>query len=223
MLNVVCVLRSMANSQYSDTWVRKLQNGVKQYITGDYRFTCLTDHDIRGVDTLLLRNQQWPGKGWWSKLEVFRPGLFRGPTVYLDLDMLVTGDVSKLISSDGTLTAPHNYLGARDFCSTAMAFNPEYYSFLYTDFMRTPAAYTQKFDRFGPLGIGDQGYMAFALRKRSQGWNYFERHLVPSYKENCRQGYPEMADSVAVAFHGQPKMDALDDWAGAKWKALPDV
>lgn len=218
---IVCVLRSMPHSEYSDTWVRKLAQGVNQYTSGEYRFVCLSDHIVSGVETLALKHPDWPGKGWWSKLELFRPNLLSGPVIYLDLDMLVTGDITNLLSETGQLTAPRNY-GARDFCSTAMAFDPSIYGFLYQEFALDPDCFVSKFDKFTALGIGDQAYIANSMRKRGLDWQYFEDHLVPSYKLHCLNKNTPTPDSVAVAFHGRPKMNHLDNWAGAAWKALKD-
>ncbi len=92
MLTVVCV-KAPPSDYYSDEWVRKLERGVKRHLKAPHRFVCLTCDQIDGIETIPLVHR-W---GYhWAKLECFRPGLFDGPVIYMDLDVLFTGDISFL-------------------------------------------------------------------------------------------------------------------------------
>jgi hypothetical protein len=101
MLTIACVYKSRAISPvggliggtYDVTWVQKLQRAVARNITVPHRFVCLTDVSILGVETIPLRHN-WPG--WWSKVELFRPGLFHGPVLYFDLDVMITGNLDPM-------------------------------------------------------------------------------------------------------------------------------
>jgi hypothetical protein len=82
---------------YSPEWVYILRNMVKRHMPTDedYRFVCLTNvpNEFDGsVETITLKHN-WPG--WWSKLELFRPGVFEeGDRVfYLDLDSVIVRDL----------------------------------------------------------------------------------------------------------------------------------
>src|SRR4051812_7051182 len=84
-LNVVCVLKSPDNPhlRYDPSWVQKLQRGVARNLTIPHSFTCLSDIPIPDVHVEPLRHN-W--MQYWSKIEMFRPGLFSGPTLYFDID-----------------------------------------------------------------------------------------------------------------------------------------
>ena len=89
-LSVLCVLRS--GGDYDAHWVRKLRDGVARNLSIPHRFACLTDVPVP-CEHIRLRHD-WPG--WWSKIELFRPGVIEGPTLYLDLDTVITGALDRL-------------------------------------------------------------------------------------------------------------------------------
>jgi len=92
-LNIACVCKS--GGQYSKTDVERLQRMVSDNMKSTFNFICLTDDlSIAGVCDVepLLHNLP----GWWSKLELFRPGLFDGPVLYMDLDTLVLKTIAGL-------------------------------------------------------------------------------------------------------------------------------
>ncbi len=43
-------------------------------------------------------------KGWWNKYLLFKPQLLTGYVLYLDLDMIVVGDLVKYFVRDNQLT-----------------------------------------------------------------------------------------------------------------------
>lgn len=89
MLTVACVYNG---GRYSQEWVEKLKRGVERNLAVQHRFVCLSNEDVSCCDTLPLLHD-WPG--FWSKIELFRA--FVGETLYLDLDVLVTGDITPLV------------------------------------------------------------------------------------------------------------------------------
>ncbi len=103
MLTVLCVLRS--GGIYVAEWVRKLRDGVARNLNIPHRFVCLSDVPVQCERIPLLHD--WPG--WWSKIELFRPGVITGPTLYLDLDTVVVGNI------DALATIPHDFAMLRNF------------------------------------------------------------------------------------------------------------
>ncbi len=65
-LTIACVLRS--GGRYSPIWVRRLKAMVAKNLSLPHEFVCLTDMNVDGVDTILLR-KCWPK--WWSKIELW--------------------------------------------------------------------------------------------------------------------------------------------------------
>lgn len=75
-------------------YVEKLERAVARNLTIPHRFVCLTEKDL-GTDL----------KGWWVKMKLGTPGLFSGPVMYLDLDVVVTQNIDvlpKIAASDRT-------------------------------------------------------------------------------------------------------------------------
>jgi len=100
MITFVCVLRideDLRKKQpvpYDKEWVNKLYRAVQRNYKNPFRFVCLSNVDT-DVETIPLVTD-W--KGWWSKVELFRPGLFNGPVVYFDLDVLLCKDFSNFFN-----------------------------------------------------------------------------------------------------------------------------
>ena len=93
MLNVVCVLRQGGKVGYDATWVKKLQNSVSRNLSIPHRFVCLSDCEV-DCERIKL---QYADSGFWAKLELFQPGLFDGPVLYIDLDTVICSNIDSII------------------------------------------------------------------------------------------------------------------------------
>lgn len=98
MLTVLCVLRS-GGPDYNAEYVRKLRDGVARNLTIEHRFVCLSDCDVPCERIPLIHD--WPG--WWAKIEVFREEVITTPTLFLDLDTIITGTL------DPVMTIPYDF------------------------------------------------------------------------------------------------------------------
>lgn len=100
---VVCVLNmgDFRKRPYQPHWVQKLRRMVARNL-GEHRFVVLSNVEVPGVETIMLRR---PWEGWWSKLEAFKPGLFDGRVLMLDLDVLITDDLTPLFNWPGQFVA----------------------------------------------------------------------------------------------------------------------
>jgi hypothetical protein len=132
---------------YSPEWVYKLESMVKRNLTLLHSFTCFTNvpEKFDNMQTVRLINN-WPG--WWSKLEIFKPGIFPIGTekiLYLDLDLVILQNLESLINFNSKFTllgigkgqVNHEKDGKmtiRRYNSSVMCFNPNIYSLLYTKF-----------------------------------------------------------------------------------------
>lgn len=103
MIDVLCVLRS--GGSYTQDWVRRLRDGVARHLLVPHHFVCLSDVSVPCL-RIRLRHD-WPG--WWSKIEIFRSDIWERPTLYLDLDTVIVGDISCLAS------LPHDFAMLRGF------------------------------------------------------------------------------------------------------------
>ena len=88
MTNVACVLRS--GGPYDASYVARLRDGVERHLPSA-RFVCLSDVEVPCERIPLATS--WPRN--WAKIELFTPGLWDGPVLFIDLDTDVVGDRAK--------------------------------------------------------------------------------------------------------------------------------
>jgi hypothetical protein len=197
---IACVLRS--GGRYTAEWVHRLKRGIERNTSEPRRFVCLSDIEVPGVEVIPLR-EGWPG--WWSKIELFRPGLLTGPTLYLDLDVVVVGDVAPLLSACSSFTMVHERGESDYFNSSAMAWSGDM-GWVFEAFRADAAHHMERFRRHPR--IGDQAFISDLLVGEGRAPRTFKRVLgydaIVSYKrDRCAKGPPPRA--CIVNFHGRPK------------------
>lgn len=210
ILTVACVLRS--GGVYTPEWAQRLQVGVAAHLAQDHRFVCLSDVLVDGVETLSLRHAY---DGWWSKIELFEPGLFGGPVLYLDLDCLVIGPLDDLFEYDGFRMC-RDFLQPRSHNSSVMAWSRDM-SHVYDAFRVNPAAMIKRYDRERPQGrLGDQAF----IEDHAGEIGTFDSGRVVSFRQSARNVRPENAS--VVAFHGRPKPHEAGGWSQPVWESQRD-
>lgn len=178
---VACVLRS--GGCYTPEYVRRLKAGVDAHLSG-HDFVCLSDVDVP-CQRIPLKNS-W--ESWWSKISLFQPGLLTGPTLYLDLDTVITGDLMEIAGY------PHRFTMLSDFyypqrpASGVMAWNGDY---------------SRLFREFDPKakypGHGDQGYIGSRVdADRFQD-------LFPGQITSRKVKATRNPNERIVCFHGLPR------------------
>jgi hypothetical protein len=91
MTTITCVLKM--GGDFHPKHVARFCRQVRQWSPLGTRIVCLTDAaGVGGPDEVLRPEPLWPG--WFSKLRVFE---HRGPILYSDLDVTITGDLSPLL------------------------------------------------------------------------------------------------------------------------------
>ncbi|MFC6760442.1 hypothetical protein ACFQFQ_14595 [Sulfitobacter porphyrae] len=205
MISVACVLRS--GGRYDASWVAKLQRGVARHLSLPHRFVCLSDEPV-DCERIPLETD-WPG--WWSKIEMFRPGLLTGQTLYLDLDTVITGPLAPLLSDQFTMT--RDFLNPNIMNSGVMAWAGDY-SIIWEAMKVNPAGIIEHYDAWPDGRIGDQALIEDVMRAVAMTFN---PGLVVSWKRDCRNGPP--AGASAVSFHGRKKQDDLlkHEWIRTAW------
>lgn len=102
-LTVWCVC---VGDKYNAAYVYALKEMVEQNLTIPYTFKCITDQNLPGIETVL---PILPYHSWWSKLNLFAPNIAAGSSIYLDLDVVITGSIDYLAEYTGTFSAPANW------------------------------------------------------------------------------------------------------------------
>ena len=97
MLTVACVW-VQAQVPFTPLYVIRLKAMVERHLDRPVRFVCLTDRPrpLSRIETMPIPwSRRW--KGWWAKVELFRPGRFEGRVLYLDLDTLIVDRLDPIV------------------------------------------------------------------------------------------------------------------------------
>jgi len=86
----------------NDVW--RLYHSALKHIDRPFDFYVLTNDmkaDVPGNKIELLHGDDWPG--WWSKMELYRPDLPSGRTLYMDLDSHIIRSLGPVLDFEGDL------------------------------------------------------------------------------------------------------------------------
>jgi beta-1,4-mannosyl-glycoprotein beta-1,4-N-acetylglucosaminyltransferase len=89
-----------AGKNWHPECVYRMRDMIDRTLSIPYRFVCITDHALPGIDTLPLKKYRSKCGFWnlWYKPQMFRPEFgLTGPCLYIDLDMLVVSDIADII------------------------------------------------------------------------------------------------------------------------------
>ena len=180
---VATVLRS--GGDFKPEHVILLRDQIAKH-TPAAKFVCLSDVEIEGVDTIPLI-MGWPG--WWSKIELFRPGIFREPVVYFDLDTVILSDISGFERKRLTMLKGPISNGP---ASGVMAWGYDY-SHIFKEFKRNPGIMHFCNTR---VNWGDQGFIRMAAQVEI---DLFTEGLCSYKMGQFSQG------CKIIYFHGKPR------------------
>ncbi len=105
-MRIICV---KWGDKYGPEWVYRLKAAVAYWYQEPHQFVCLTDEVIPGVECIQFPDSDLPT--WWSKINLWYPGLFPGYNIYFDLDVVLTGPVTPLNRCfvPGCVVAPDDF------------------------------------------------------------------------------------------------------------------
>jgi hypothetical protein len=211
-VRVVCV---KFGTKYGAEWVIRLRNMVARHLPCAHEFVCYTEAPVEGVVCQPLPSSL---PGWWAKVGLFKPGLSAGETLYLDLDVVIRGDIGAIRRTDDgkvwalddfsySLTNPREMgpetrrlLGGVGTCNSSVLY------------WRGDAG-RRVWDAFTP-GVmerlhGDQNWITQALWPHTLA--LFETGVACSYKYHLLHRLLEEGSTAPiVVFHGEPKAPSLE-------------
>lgn len=204
MITIACVYwKSRKGPEYiPNGWIDALQRMIDRNVTVPYRFVCLSNTRVP-CERIPLENN-WDV--WWSKVELFRPGLFEGRVFYLDLDTIIVGNIDELLEREEKFIAlkpfnPHKGLLRNYFASGLMSWEADgTYDFIYEKFAEDPVEYRRQFR-------GDQDYMSHIVSREGKSFARWQ-YLVPgiySYKRHIHNGAIKTENAKVICFHGNPR------------------
>ena len=212
-MKIALVLRSGGDYDVSDVqWL------VNQLPVG-YEVLCFTDCQharVPGVTFIPFIHRWYDCRGWWAKLELFRPDV-EDDLFYIDLDTVITGDICPILES----LSP-DFTMLRDF------FHPQY---LMSSVMWIPNKDKEQIwsvfftDRAGWINRcvttecwGDQGFIRKVMGDRTPVFNdiypgWFKSYKADIVKPGTRYATSRYSrgngslpeDCRVVIFHGNPR------------------
>jgi len=216
MITITTVLKT--GNYYDYTWVDKMKRSLDRHMSMPFRFYPLTDfnHPYNSY------NLEYNNPGYWNKIELFKPGLFTGQTLYIDLDNVITGDLSKLINS----VAGHKFVMNRN-DPTQHSFNPlpssciMYWETDMSHLWKTWISNTSKYwqNKYSGGSLGDQAF----IRENT----LIEFKLIPelSPEENKKiiyvkssKRYKDVENAIMYVFSAKQKpfntkiQKVIDEW-----------
>jgi hypothetical protein len=213
MLTVACVYKggvwtpSKLPGGYGPRHVERLRKLAARYLTVPHRFVCLTD-DVAGVAEAVAGNHKhpveliplihgWPG--WWSKLELFRPGLLtKGRVLYIDLDTDIVGNIDHMVGNKKFTVLLNLSSRKRGRIGSGLMFWNGDYSYLYKVFREEPdkcmGVYSKTSDRWGDQGL---------LQEHLDSWLCWQ-DLFPNQVRSFKLDKPHASDRI-ICIHGSGK------------------
>jgi hypothetical protein len=172
-----------------EEYVRKLFRSLCRNLSQPFGFHCITQSDK---------------PGWWAKVDMFKPGLFKGRVLYLDLDTVIMGSLDELVQHKGILYLRDWGWKTPTYGSGVMVWDADEHAEIYERY--TPDVEKQF--------KGDQDYLT-ALG----GWDALPARLNASYRYHAKRNGPP-PDAVTISFHGKPKMHEFPSghWVHRYWR-----
>lgn len=208
MLHIVCI---RAGAAFAPAYVNILFDSVRRNLADGFegKFVCFTDQtDVldKGIEVRPLPADL---PGWWSKLGLFRRGLFPDGdrVLYLDLGCVITGRLDEIAKYDGPFAILRDFYRDNGLQSAVMAWRAGHYSKILETFEKAGCP----MDDPG----GDQMWIeSICLHSAVRLQNAFPEAFV-SFK--LIEGPPPKAS--VVCFHGNPKpIDVQTGWVPHVWK-----
>ena len=221
--NIICM---KWGTKYGPEYVNTLHSIVDRHLSGAFRFICLTD-DETGIDERIecfpipnLDIEEGPERGW-KKLNVFRTGLWdlHGPTLFLDLDVVITDSIDALFEHPGEFLIIHDWAkGSRDIGnSSVFRFEAGMHQDVIDRFERDHQSIRNQVRN-------EQEYLTRAVENKS-GFGFWPSEWCVSFKYQCMAKFPMTffkdpilpSQAKVIAFHGHPTPPEAIKGVSRKW------
>jgi hypothetical protein len=138
--------------------------------------------------------------GWWCKMAMVKPGMFPAGEriIACDLDTLITGDLTDIVSYDGDFAALTDPYHPHRMNSSLMSWRAGHLDHVWNEWNDDGCPREQ----FGPFGDG--GCIDHYHPECDRFQTLFPGQIA-SYKADCRKYSRMPPDTRILYFHGQPK------------------
>ena len=206
MLVVVIVKQG---DKFGPEYPTRLYAAVQRHLSLEHRFVCFTDDPVSGVPCEPLPA---PLAGWWSKLGLFKPGVFseNERVLYFDLDTIIVNSLDDIAGYDGQFAILRDFYHEDRQQSSVMAWVPGEATYLIWNW------WWQKGCPVTPQG--DQAWIEKMMPGAEKWQDLFPGQMV-SFKVHCKLGVPDGAS--VVNFHGYPRPHECRGWVAERWCKSP--
>ena len=234
---ITVLLLYKTGGDFDERYVANLAKAVRRNLDADHEIRLLTDVTDDVIAPLLnsrvidRRDNLSRGlPGWWAKMELFR---FPGPALYMDLDTVVTGDLSEIATlvteaTDELIMLKGFYRSDR--CSGLMGWNADF-AWLFSLFMDKYVSIATFRVRPHALHMvlrgrsfrGDQEWLQYVFTKERKQRVVLVQDVVSgvySYKVHIRETGALPRDARIVCFHGHPRpheVFPVPEWMKEHW------
>ncbi len=202
-----------------DEYLIKLKNMLNRNISIPYRFLCISDKDIKGIETLLLNPQS--NLGNLPKLSIFSYHKFLNKQIFLiDLDIIILNNIDHILTYETDLC-----IRAEHFKKINNQWVPDGDLFLsnisnwsiVNDYINDNIKYIERVTK------GRERYFYKKFYKLFWPKIEFFQEVFPdeiqSYKQNRIRENGLKENIKIVSFHGHPKPhEVYDKWIKNYWK-----
>jgi len=226
-VTLVAVLRSGGDFDADHAWTlfNSAWNAGNDHLID--RVILLTDTIWHGhISTASIEPLRYDWPGWWSKFEAFG---VPGPVLFLDLDSVITGDLTPLVDRICSLDAGELLMLSDFYRRGTPASGVMGWSGNVSNILRKFVKLAER-SRFGRMGRlehvsgtfrGDQNLIPVLAAPRFQV-RLIEptQHGVISYKAHVLKKRHPVEGSSVVCFHGQPRPWGVlprPDWIVRAW------
>lgn len=210
MLHICCI---RAGEAFSPAYVSNLFDMVRRNLADGFEgeFVCFTDLADALDEGIKVRPLPADLPGWWSKLALFREGLFPAGdrVLFFDLDTLITGRLDELAAYDGPLALLRDFYRPLGLQSAVMAWRAGDYASIWKTFENAGCP----MDNPG----GDQAWIERVCWHQVQVARLQDAfpEMFVSFKQI--NGPPDKAS--VVVFHGKPRPhEVVHGWVPQVWK-----
>ncbi len=231
-VNVICM---KWGTLYGPHYANRLYAMTARHLARPFRFVCLTDDadglrpEIEALPIPPLRVDPPYENTPWRKLALYAPriGDLSGPTLFMDLDVLVVGALDPLFDLPGEYCIIHNWTHPDRIVGNSSVFRFEIgaQTGLIDTYLSKPT------QAWVDLYRNEQAYLSHILgRERLTYWPAdwcvsFKKHCLPGGLLNWVRTARVPEGARVVVFHGHPNPDeaAAGIWPGGWYKRLRPV
>lgn len=223
-MNIICM---KWGNKFSAKYVNRLYGMVSRNTNIKFRFVCFTENgngirpevEIQSLPELDLSADQ-PERGW-RKLTVFANnfGGLHGTTLFLDLDVIIVGNLDDFFTYPGTFIIAHDKKSPKKIEGNSSVFR-----FEIGQFTQILDYFKQNSDKIKNEVRHEQAYLSREIHELGK-LNYWPDEWVPSFKYRCCPSWIKswfQAPSIPrgakiILFHGLPNPPEAITGNSGKW------